>query len=255
MVTHNCRKTRSFPFLKDWSPSCHAMELVWSIATDAQGQVWLATNRDVRMFDGIKWKIFDLNDLGIPLPEVEDAYSETSVAFLKASGYIWVSHCYWIGPGPDGGGGARWYDGQVWHGSDSPVAGGCARAVNEDSLGNIWLGLDNDLWRLNVSSDSWKRFPAPEQPEGRRLGFFTDLALDIAGNPWPELALCGGASCYTGNIRYHVTGEEWLQIGGVATDTSPLYFDAAGQGWVFASGGISVLWQRISWNLSRSCPS
>ena len=106
-----------------WEPPMpNNVELGWSIATDALGQVWLATNRDVRMFDGNKWKTFDLNEFGMPHPEVEDATSETTIAFLKASGYIWVNNCYWIGPGPDGGGGARWYDGHVWRGSDSPVA-------------------------------------------------------------------------------------------------------------------------------------
>ncbi len=223
-----------------WEPPMpdEGMEPVWSIATDALGQVWLTTDHDVRMFDGVKWKIFALDNLGMPRPEAEDASSETTVTFLKASGYIWVINCYWVGPGPDGGGGARWFDGQVWHGSDSSVARGCATVINEDSLGNIWLGLDNSLWRREASSDNWKRFPAPERPEGGRLGFFTGLSLDAFGNPWPELGLCGGASCYTGNIRYQVTGKKWLQVGGVATDTSPLYFDATGQGWVFASDRI-----------------
>ncbi len=222
-----------------WEPPMpgNGMEIVWSLATDARGQTWLATDRDVRMFDGVKWKIFNLDDLGMPRPEVEDASSETTVTFLKASGYIWVINCYWMGPGPDGGGGARWYDGQVWHGSDSSVARGCATVVDEDSSGNIWLGLDNDLWRLNTSSDSWQRFPAPEQPESR-FGSFTDLALDAAGNPWPELAVCGGASCYAGNVQYHVNGGKWFQIGDVAAEPRSLYFDASGQGWLFAHDGI-----------------
>ncbi len=209
------------------------VELTWSIATDALDHIWLGANRDVRMFDGLKWKVFDLKDLGIPRPEIEDAYSRTTVAFLKVSGYIWVNHCYWIDLGPVGGGGARWYDGHNWHGSDSPVAPGCAAVVNEDNDGNIWLGLDKNLWRLNTSMNSWKRFPAPEPPEDGWFGFFSDLAVDAVGNPWPELTRCGGASCFTGSVRYQVTGGQWLQIGDVAFDNSFLYFDAAGQGWVF----------------------
>lgn len=214
------------------------MSLSWSIATDALGHIWLAADRDVRMFDGLKWKTFDLKDLGIPLPELEDAFSETSVAFLNASGYIWINHCYWIGLGPLGGGGARWYDGHAWQGSDSPVAHGCATQVNEDKQGNIWLGLDDQLWRLNTPTNSWKRFRTPQAPQDGWFGFFSDLALDPLGNPWPELTVCGGASCYTGNIRYHVAEENWLQVGDIAMDQSHLYFDSAGQGWVFPYEGV-----------------
>jgi ligand-binding sensor domain-containing protein len=227
-----------------WEPPTldNGMGLSWSVATDALGQLWLATDRDVRMFDGTRWKVFDLNDLGMPRPEEEDAFSETTIAFLKTSGYIWAINCYWVGPGPIGGGGARWYDGDVWQGSDSPVARGCATVINEDSLGNIWLGLDNDLWRLNTSLDSWKRFPTPEPLAGKkRLSFFTDLALDSIGNPWPELSVCGGAGCFAGNVRYHVTEGKWLQIGDVAADISSLYFDATGQGWVFGPEGVFLI--------------
>jgi ligand-binding sensor domain-containing protein len=210
----------------------------WGITTDALGQIWITTNEDVRMFDGARWTVFDLNDLGMPRPEYDDALPETRIAFLKATSSIWAINCYWLGPGPDGGGGARWYDGQTWHGSDSPVALGCATSINEDDRGNVWLGLDNNLWRLNTSSGSWKSFPAPKPPKANRLGYFTDLALDSIGDPWPELSLCGGASCYVGSIRYHVTEGRWLQIGDVFTDDGSLYFDATGQGWLFRSSGV-----------------
>ena len=224
-----------------WKPLpvlANGTEIHGKVATDALGQVWLATERDVRMFDGAEWKVFDLDDLGMPRPVYEDALPETTITFLEASDYIWVMSCYWIGPGPAGGGGARWYDGKTWQGSNSPVADGCATVVNEDKLGSIWFGLDNDLWRLDTLSGNWEHFPEPNPPEGNRFGFFTDMALDAAGNPWPELDICGGASCYIGNVRYHVTGGEWFQIGDVGIDNSSLYFDVTGQGWVFTSGRV-----------------
>ena len=223
-----------------WKPLMpdNGMELDWSLATDRRGQVWLATGHDIRMFDGTKWEIFDLSDLGMFPLEEEDAISETTMVFLNANGYLWALNCQWIGPGPIGGGGVRWYDGHVWQGSDSPVAHGCATVIDEDGRGNIWLGLDNDLWRLDTLSGNWERFLSPEPPEGERFGLFSDLTLDAVGNPWPELVICGGASCYTGNIRYHFTDTEWLQIGDIGIDNSSLYFDATGQGWVFASYGV-----------------
>ena len=69
------------------------------------GQVWLATERDVRMFDGAGWKVFSLDDLGMPDPGNEDVLPEITIHFLETSSYIWVLSCYWIGPGPSGGGG------------------------------------------------------------------------------------------------------------------------------------------------------
>lgn len=214
------------------------MRLDWSLASDALGNVWLATDRDVRMFDGTKWKVFGLDDLGMPITEEEDVLSDTNLIFLKTSGYIWANNCHWIGPGPYGGAGARWYDGHIWQGSDSPVDNGCATVVNEDGLGNIWLGVDSNLWRFDPLLKDWEQYPAPEPPEDSWFGFINDLALDAVGNPWPEFVRCGGASCYTGNIRYHFTGTEWLQIGDIGTDDSFLYFDVTGQGWVFASYGV-----------------
>jgi hypothetical protein len=231
----------SFGLEKGWKPLPvldNGAEIRWSVATDVLGQVWLANERDIRMFDGAGWKVFDLDDLGMLHPEYEETLLETKITFLKTNGYIWVMSCYWIGPGPYGGGGARWYDGKAWQGSNSPVADGCATVVNEDKLGNIWLGLNNDLWRLNTPSGNWESFPAPTPPEGNRFGFFTDMALDAIGNPWPELAICGGASCGTGNVRYHITAGEWLQVGDVGFENSSLYFDATGQGWVFAPGRV-----------------
>jgi hypothetical protein len=214
------------------------MRVHWSLATDALGQVWLATERDVRVFDGAKWKIFSLDDLGLPLPDFEYVMPENTITFLEATHTIWVMSCYWIGPGPDGRGGARWYDGHTWQGSDSPVANGCATLITADRLGNIWLGQDNALWRIDPFLGNWERFPAPEPPEGGRFGFLDDLALDAVGNPWPELVVCGGASCYTGNVRYHLTGGEWLQVGDIGNANSSVYFDATGQGWVFEPGHI-----------------
>ena len=231
----------SFGLDAGWKPlpvPVNAAKIRGKVATDALGRVWLATERDVRMFDGAGWKVFSLADLGMPDPGSEDVLPEITIRFLESSNYIWVMSCYWIGPGPNGGGGARWYDGKAWQGSNSPVADGCATMVNEDKLGSIWLGLDNDLWRINSLSGNWEHFSAPNPPGGGRFGFFTDLVLDAAGDPWPELDICGGASCYIGNVRYHVTRGEWIQIGDVSFDNSSLYFDAAGQGWVFTPARV-----------------
>ena len=50
----------SFGLDAGWKPlpvPVNAMKIRGKVATDALGQVWLATERDVRMFDGAGWKV------------------------------------------------------------------------------------------------------------------------------------------------------------------------------------------------------
>lgn len=221
-----------------WIPPDHRAGTNWSMTTDASNRVWIASDHDARMFDHARWTIFTFDDMAMPRPD-EDTLSKNIITFLNTNGTIWVINCHWMGPGPIGGAGARWYDGQTWRGSDSPVASGCATAINEDRVGNIWLGLGDDLWNFSNATGDWENFPAPNPPDELRFGYVIDLAIDPDGAAWPELALCGGASCGVGSIRYYITGDTWTQTGDVFMDEgSLLYFDADGQGWIFRSNGI-----------------
>jgi hypothetical protein len=207
--------------------------------SDALGRLWFATSQDVRMFDGERWIVFTPADMGMGPPGSEDLDVVFSIDILE-SGVVWVGECEWGGPGPFGGRGVRWFDGS-WHGADSPVASGCATAITEDGDGNVWLGVEENLWRYEPASGAWAEFAPPEPPIEGRFGFLDSLTVDPSGDPWPTIVICGGASCYGNIARYHVHDGTWNQIGGVAeydgTQRGPL-FGADGTPWVFWGGGV-----------------
>jgi hypothetical protein len=112
----------------------------WRAYTDPAGMVWLPTSRDVRAFDGEKWSLFTLEDMGFPPPEMEDLGVIHLLAMGGDGADVWVGECYYGGPGPMGGQGVRWLDGETWRGADSPVGQTCVSAITADLTGNVWLG-------------------------------------------------------------------------------------------------------------------
>jgi hypothetical protein len=211
------------------------------VLTDKAGRVWLATEQDVRAFDGTRWTIFAAPDMGMPPPPDPDVFTMFTLKLAEESGQIWVGECDWIGPGPMGGGGARWFDGQAWRGADSPVASGCVFEIEEDSLGRVWVGLDADLWRYDPAADEWMRFGPPQPTERPRIGYVADIAIDPTGEPWPLFALCGGASCVGEIVRYRLQDGAWTQIGDLNYDMpQTLVFDGAGTPWLLGGGMYRV---------------
>jgi hypothetical protein len=182
---------------------------------DSRGWVWLATCEDVRSFDGTRWTVHSMDEIGFVSDEAEFA-CVWDVA-VDALGDVWAAECEWWGPGPWGDG-ARWFDGQTWQGADSPVVGagaGCISDVEVDAAGRIWAGIKGTLWRY-TPGEGWATLGAPDGRAewGGRWGAIYDLTLGPAGDVWLALEPCGGASCLGEWVRYHVVGEEWSLVGG-----------------------------------------
>ena len=192
------------------------------VVMDAAGDSWLVTMNDVRVLHDHYWTIYTPEDVGfVPSDFMKQegfGFFLTDVA-LDASGDIWVTDCAWMGPGPQGQG-ARWYDGHRWSGEGSPVvASGCIRDVQIDSDGQIWVGVDDDLWRY-TSGEGWHKFSHPEHfpIDTMRWGWIYDILLDGTDAAWVSMVPCGGASCDTGqSITFWVSETEWLIIGENAT--------------------------------------
>ncbi len=223
-----------------WIPLTDDWRVVRGGSSDELGRFWLTTSQDVRVFEGARWTVFTPQDMGMGEVGREDLAAEFVLTSVKDSGTVWVGECDWGGPGPFGGQGARWFDGQVWHGADTPVAAGCVTVISSDPAGHVWLGVDADLWRYDPTTASWTQFAPPVPPyEAPRFGFVVDIALDPTGDPWPILALCGGASCFNGNVLYHLQDGAWSQITERdETGTERLVFDAAGAAWLFWAGDL-----------------
>ncbi|MBU1660812.1 MAG: hypothetical protein KKD28_04995 [Chloroflexi bacterium] len=229
----------SFDETRGWLP-VPSRPVSREVVIDHLGQAWLATSQDVRVFDGDQWTVYTPEDMGMGPPEFEELMASFGVTFVESVEQIWVYECDWIGPGPDGGRGARWFDGQSWKGGTAPVANGCATAVQEDDGGNIWVGMETGLWRYTPSTDQWKHYPPPDVPGGwNRFGFVDNLTIAPNGDPWVSMALCGGASCFGAIAHYHVSGEAWTLLGEVNQDNSisHIVFDADQTPWLFTEAG------------------
>jgi hypothetical protein len=237
----------SFDQSQGWLPVM-ARPVSRKVLIDGGGQTWLATQGDVRAFEGQGWLVYTPAEMGMGPPEYEDGISSFGIAYLERVGQIWVYQCDWMGPGPSGGRGVRWFDGVAWHGADSPVARGCATAVEEDAQGHIWMSLEDNLWRYTPATDGWQQFPPPETPEGwNRFGFVDSLSLAPDGDPWVAMVLCGGASCYGGVARYHIHDGVWTQIGEDEHDSfiNRFVFDGNGTTWLFNEKGLFKINQNI----------
>ena len=111
------------------------------IATDFDGNIWLATHFDVRRFDGQKWTIWTRKDLGMTSPDEDMPFSQMRVHDFDMLKGLWLTSCDYGGPGPNGGGGARWWDGNNWQGTGTPVDTGCVTSVFQEawaSTGSAW---------------------------------------------------------------------------------------------------------------------
>jgi hypothetical protein len=231
-----------------WTPlTDDTYQYVHGGLSDLQGRIWFTTSQDVRAFDGNQWTVYTPQEMGMGPMLYEDLMASFEVTVLP-SGRVWVSECDWGGPGPFGGRGIRWLDDGVWQGASSPVASGCAIAIAEDSLGQVWMGVDSNLWRYDPASGDWTEFSLPEPPIAEmRFGFIDSLVVDPHDTVWTILVLCGGASCYGNCVLYHFRDELWTQVGEVGEYDSGYWgpiFGADAVPWLYWDGGI----YRISGN-------
>ena len=208
------------------------------LVADQLGRVWLATGADVRAFDGETWQVFDRASLGMAEAVKGESSPHFTLHVTRRDGTVWVSECDQIGPGPSGGGGVRWYDGTNWLGAGSPVEAGCGWALTSSAQGPVWVGLDAAVLEFDPVSGEWTTYDAPAPPRGERFGFVADLALDLSERPWPLMAICGGASCDGGRVRYRVAEDgTWAPIGEAGEEPQSLLFDIAGGGWLLSEAG------------------
>jgi hypothetical protein len=207
------------------------------IITDLEGRIWLATGSDVRSFNQGEWRIYTPGEIGLLAPETLDYLVTFEIAYDPMSAQVWVGSCHWAGPGPVGGGGiARLVLGE-WQIANPEAEPGCVSAIRPALEDGVWAGIDNTLWQYSPGG-GWRSFAPPAAPQDVRFGFYTNLTAAPDGSLWPELALCGGASCYAGEALYRMQAGDWIQIGNVEEAVGrQVFFDGAGKTWLL-SGGV-----------------
>ena len=121
---------------KDGLPSA----VIWALAQDRAGYLWLGTNTGLVRFDGVRFTEWSaLSD--VPLRELPIR------ALLAAGDALWVGYA-------EPGGVSRIADGRVQHyGSAEGLPAGLVATLVEDSAGQIWAGtreglsaFDNNRW-------------------------------------------------------------------------------------------------------------
>ncbi len=181
---------------------------VQSAIYDDAGRLWLPTGNDVRMLDNGRWTIFTPADMGIPIEPDPTGVTSHSFAIqpVPKLGEVWVGHCQWIPPGPNGGTGLYRFDGRTWQASPiSELSDGCTIGMAADEFGRVFVSQDATLWYYDLGNQAWRMFDSPDsflEEQYVRYGAIIDISIAPTGHIWPLYMACGGASCAVGEHRY-----------------------------------------------------
>ena len=212
----------------------------WNIYHTAGGMRWVPMERDVRAFDGARWSVYTLEDMGFTDPEMEDIGIVHYLGTAEDSADVWVGECFYSGPGPVGGGGVRWFDGQTWHGEDFPVGSKCVSALTLDDKGDMWLAASIVVWHYDHTGQSWTKYQMPEELlSGYNFTHPHQLIIDKSGDVWVIEQMCGGASCDVGVNLYRIHAGEWslvIEAEYWGSSFKQLVLDGNRQGWLFWEG-------------------
>ena len=212
----------------------------WGVHTGKDGTLWVPMEKDVRAFDGARWSVYTLEDMGFTVPEMEDISIVNNLATSKGNPEVWVGQCHYSGPGPVGGAGVRWFDDQAWHGEDSPLGSKCVSALTMDDKGGVWLAASKVVWRYDPTSQSWTQYQMPEDLlSGYNFTHPRQLIIDKSADVWVIEQMCGGASCDVAVNIYRIHNGEWSWIIDAeywGSSFKQLVLDGNGQGWLFWEG-------------------
>ncbi len=150
--------------MKDGLPS----EVIWAIAQDRDGYLWLGTNGGLVRFDGVDFVTWESVG-GASLPKVP-AHS----LFISRDGTLWVGFSL-----SETGGISRIRDGHLsTYGEREGLAHGTVNALAEDVDGTIWAGTNTGLFRLR--GDRWETIHAAQGlPPARVDSLYVDKPGDL----------------------------------------------------------------------------
>ncbi len=144
---------------------------------ELDGQIWISTSVDVRVFDGSRWRVIKLEEIGLT-----PSLSILRVQSFASTEEVWVIGCYFNTP-PLHRSEIYGYEGSKWENRSVPEENsGCLLRVQEDRQGDVWLTADETLWRFSRATEEWIKFVPPAS--GSSPNYIAALALNKAGEPW-----------------------------------------------------------------------
>ncbi len=217
-----------------------------SFTWDSSHDQWMTTAYDVRRLSGSQWRQFLPVEMGFRLPYRKTQSSGFRLTHSQISDSVWVGNCNFADGESIGGDGLRRYDGTTWSESGLPATPGCVTALAADRFGYTWVGMENQLWRLDETENTWQPFTPPELSTAQYPGFTHGavVALDAApdGSVWVLFELCGSSGCENRQIRYRLQYGYWSPMREQNQLTPPLLlFDGNSTAWAFSPGVISRL--------------
>ena len=194
---------------------------------ELNGQIWVSTQQDLRVFDGSRWKVITPGEIGLQSP-----LSLAVKSFAEAE-EIWVTGCYFDTPQPQGSD-IIWYDGSTWQSKSIPEESGCLSTLVEHH-GQVWMATPDSLWGFDRATKEWTHF-ALTQPTSTHI---TSLAINESGEPWFISLNCDSQSGCRETTVYHLQNEIWIPINPLpGIRFISLLTDTANQIWVWASDGV-----------------
>jgi hypothetical protein len=225
---------------RTWWPS-----EAWQLYADSRGSDYLPVGWELWVFEAGHRTRYTLEDMGFPVPEWEDTGISHKLAMLAGGDQVWVGACYYSGPGPMGGPGVRYFDGSAWQGAGALIGPACVSAMEVDRAGDLWLGVENAVWRYQPGSGEWSTYPLPEALLfGQNFGQPSDILVDRSGDVYLIMQMCGGASCDGPANLYWLHAGKWTllaQAGWWFEPMKRLVEGDEGNAWLFWEGAFYEL--------------
>ncbi|MCP4401543.1 MAG: hypothetical protein GY801_30125 [bacterium] len=208
---------------------------VYDLALDAQGTLWIGTNKGLVQFGGTTWTTYTTENSGLPSNQVQ-------ALVFDAQETLWVGTADGL---------AR-FNGKTWTVYTTENSGLPYNAIHElvlDVQGNLWIGTG--MWRhfgsgglAKFDGTTWTAYTKDnsELPHNHIIG----LALDAQGNPWVGTPGGGGVT--------HFDGETWTVYTGGNSElpwgaAPALAFDTQGNLWIAMEPGGVVQFDGTTWTV------
>ncbi len=209
-----------------WTRFC--MDAFRPSMAELNGQIWVSTQMDLRVFNGSRWKVIKPEEIGLQSPV------SLAVNSFAGADEIWVTGCYFNTPQPHGSD-IVWYDGSTWQRKSMPEEGGCL-STSVEHQGQVWMATHDSLWGFARATKEWTHYALTQSPSTHIIS----LAFNESGEPWFISLSCESQKGCTESTLYHLQNEIWIPISSSNPDVRffSLLIDLTNRVWVAENNGV-----------------
>jgi hypothetical protein len=187
--------------------------LITSLAEGPDGSIWVGTPQGLGRFDGVGWETFTRLNSAIPKQEI-------SCVNVSDDGTVWLGYGQY---------GIVKYVDDTWTvltPGDSPLRGSTIHSIYSDSKGNVWIGTNLGVNRVN--GEEWTHY----DPSNSGLGGLSGSAFidDADGTIWCASST-GAVSWFDGTNWQNHRISGWVANSLSRATGGPLWIGARGGLW------------------------